>query len=158
MKSLTRKVHLDYLRCFIILLVVAFHTSLSFMSKAPAWWYVKSDTTSILFTIFVIITDVFMMPVLFLISGYVLSIQLKKYQWSCPIDKQDQKAWHPLYYLRSFIFTTSLFINGKITWQQSLLPRNYYSLFLDRLLFSGTILVFRIAADIFSCDHFSKSI
>ncbi len=77
MKPLTRKIHLDYLRCFIILLVVAFHTSLSFMSKAPAWWYVKSDTTSILFTIFVIITDVFMMPILFLISGYVLSIQLR---------------------------------------------------------------------------------
>jgi fucose 4-O-acetylase-like acetyltransferase len=47
------------------------------MSKAPAWWYAKSDTTSILFTIFVIITDVFMMPILFAISGYVLSIQLK---------------------------------------------------------------------------------
>lgn len=77
MKPLTRIIYLDYLRSFIILIVVAFHSSLSFMSKAPAWWYVKSDTTSILFTIFVIITDVFMMPILFLISGYVLSIQLK---------------------------------------------------------------------------------
>lgn len=74
MKTSERIVYLDYLRTFIIMLVAAFHVSLTFMYKSPQWWYVKSNNTSILFTLFVIIADVFMMPVLFVISGYLTPI------------------------------------------------------------------------------------
>lgn len=69
---------LDYLRGTIILMVVMFHVSITFMAKAPQWWYVKSDSTNILFTMYVVLADVFMMPVLFFISGFVLSLQKKK--------------------------------------------------------------------------------
>lgn len=74
MKPKERNISLDYLRGSIILLVVIFHVSISFMAKAPQWWYVKSDSVNILFTIFVVISDVFMMPVLFFIAGFVFSL------------------------------------------------------------------------------------
>jgi hypothetical protein len=36
-------------------------------AKAPQWWYVKSSQTSMLLTLFVVIADVFMLPILFLL-------------------------------------------------------------------------------------------
>lgn len=95
MKPLERMIHIDYLRTFIIMLVVAFHVSLTFMAKAPQWWYVKSDHTSLLFTLIVIILDVFMMPVLFFISGYVMPLGQTNYKSSHLIKNRVIKLGFP---------------------------------------------------------------
>ncbi len=61
---------LDNLRSFIILLVVVFHAAMSYMLFAPAWWYVVDTRQSLGFFCFVMIADVFIMPVMFLLAGY----------------------------------------------------------------------------------------
>jgi surface polysaccharide O-acyltransferase-like enzyme len=61
---------LDNLRSCIILLVVVFHAAMSYMLFAPSWWYVVDTKQSLGFFCFVMIADVFIMPVMFLLAGY----------------------------------------------------------------------------------------
>ncbi len=61
---------LDNLRSFTILLVVVFHAAMSYMLFAPTWWYVVDTRQSLGFFCFVMIADVFIMPVMFLLAGY----------------------------------------------------------------------------------------
>jgi len=95
MYSSERLFHLDYLRTLIILLVVAFHVSLTFMAKAPQWWYVKSSQTSMLLTLFVVIADVFMMPILFFIAGYVMALSLINTDTSSFVKKRLKRIGLP---------------------------------------------------------------
>lgn len=61
---------LDNLRSFIILLVVVFHASMAYMPNTPRWWYVIDSQKSLFFDFFVLVNDVFMMPVMFFVAGY----------------------------------------------------------------------------------------
>lgn len=61
---------LDNLRSFIIVLVVVFHSAMSYMLFAPSWWYVVDTKQNLGFFCFVMICDVFMMPAMFLLAGY----------------------------------------------------------------------------------------
>lgn len=61
---------LDNLRSAIILLVVVFHAALAYMIYAPEWWYVVDTKRVLSADIFVIWADIFIMPVMFFISGY----------------------------------------------------------------------------------------
>ncbi|WP_371371739.1 acyltransferase family protein [Sporomusa aerivorans] len=61
---------LDNLRSFIVLLVVVFHASMAYMPNAPWWWYVLDTQRNSFFDGFVLINDVFMMPIMFFIAGY----------------------------------------------------------------------------------------
>jgi hypothetical protein len=61
---------LDNLRSSIIFLVVVFHAALAYMIYAPDWWYVLDDKRVLSADLFVIWADIFIMPVLFFISGY----------------------------------------------------------------------------------------
>lgn len=61
---------MDNLKLFIILLMLVFHTAMSYMEFAPSWWYVDNPDHSIGFTVFVLWADVFIMPIMFFISGY----------------------------------------------------------------------------------------
>lgn len=103
MKNSKRIIHIDYLRAFVIMLVVSFHVSLSFMAKSPKWWYVKSEESSIIFTLLVVIADVFMMPLLFFIAGYVLPIYQIDDKTSLLLKKRIIKLGFP------WIFCTILF-------------------------------------------------
>lgn len=69
-KTGNRIYFLDNLRAFIVLLVIAFHVSLTYMANAPQWWYVVDTQNSPLLTLFVMGTDVYIMPIMFLIAGY----------------------------------------------------------------------------------------
>ncbi len=68
--TLGRLDYLDNLRSFIIVLVVVFHAAMSYMLFAPTWWYVVDTRQSLGFFCFVMITDVFIMPTMFLLAGY----------------------------------------------------------------------------------------
>lgn len=60
----------DYLRTFIVLLVIVFHVAIGYMAKAPQWWYVVDTQKNGIFDLFVMNTDVFIMPAMFFIAGY----------------------------------------------------------------------------------------
>ena len=61
----------DNLKWFIIWLMVVFHAAMCYMAFAPEWWYVV-DTADPQFsaTIFIYWADIFIMPVMFFVSGY----------------------------------------------------------------------------------------
>ena len=53
-----------------IFFVIVLHVSMTYMLDVPSWWYVVSEEKNSVFLTIVNILDVFMMPVLFFISGY----------------------------------------------------------------------------------------
>jgi len=53
-----------------ILFVIVMHVSMTYMLYSPSWWYVISDKGSPVLVVIVNVLDIFMMPVLFFISGY----------------------------------------------------------------------------------------
>lgn len=65
-----RMYFMDNLRAFIVLLVIVFHVAIGYMAPAPEWWYVVDIKNHQIFNLFVMITDVFIMPIMFLIAGY----------------------------------------------------------------------------------------
>jgi glucan biosynthesis protein C len=69
-EAVKRMYFLDNLRAFIILLVVVFHVALGYTTWKLEWWPVNDSQNSIFFDAFILATDVFIMPVMFLIAGY----------------------------------------------------------------------------------------
>ena len=62
---------LDNLKWFIIWLMVVFHAAMCYMAFAPEWWYVvDAADPQLSATIFVCWADIFIMPVMFFVSGY----------------------------------------------------------------------------------------
>lgn len=61
---------LDNLKLFIVWLMVVFHIAMSYMAYVPEWWYVIDGDSALSGTVFVIWADVFIMPVMFFVSGY----------------------------------------------------------------------------------------
>lgn len=69
----------DNLRGFIIIMVIIFHAAIGYMPNPPEWWYVIDIKNNPLFNIFVMVTDVFIMSIMFFIAGYfTLPVLLKK--------------------------------------------------------------------------------
>ena len=60
----------DNLRAFVIVVVIIFHAAIGYMSPPPEWWYVVDTQKHQIFNLFVMNTDVFIMPILFFIAGY----------------------------------------------------------------------------------------
>ncbi|HWR43372.1 acyltransferase family protein [Sporomusa sp.] len=73
-----RMYFLDNLRSFIVLLVVVFHASMAYMPYAPWWWYVLDSQRNAFFNWFVLVNDVFIMPIMFFIAGYFAVKSLAK--------------------------------------------------------------------------------
>lgn len=69
---------LDTIKTVIIAVVVMFHGAMSYMMYGPEWWYVVDEQKSIVMTAFVVWADVFIMPVMFFISGYVGALSLHR--------------------------------------------------------------------------------
>lgn len=71
---------LDNLKWFIIWLMTVFHAAMCYMAYAPEWWYVV-DTAQPVFsaTVFILWVDIFIMPVMFFISGYFGLMSLTKH-------------------------------------------------------------------------------
>ncbi len=62
--------YLDNLRSFIVLVVIVFHAALAYMVFFPVWWPVVDTQQSLFFTGVVVLTDVPIMPIMFMIAGY----------------------------------------------------------------------------------------
>lgn len=60
----------DNLRAGIILLMVIFHIAMGFTTWDLKWWYINDMQKNFFFDLFVLETDVYIMPIMFLIAGY----------------------------------------------------------------------------------------
>lgn len=70
---------LDNLKAFIVCLMIVFHVALCYMAYAPEWWYtVDKGDPQFSFTMLVMWADIFIMPVMFFISGYFGLMSLVK--------------------------------------------------------------------------------
>lgn len=74
----SRMYFLDNLRAFIILLVIVFHVAIGYMDPPVQWWYVNDTQHHPIFNLFVMNTDVFIMPIMFLLAGYFTVPVLQK--------------------------------------------------------------------------------
>lgn len=68
----------DNLRVFIILLVVVFHIGMCYTTWNLDWWCVNDIKKGSFFDYFVLETDVYIMPVMFLLAGYFAPVVLRK--------------------------------------------------------------------------------
>lgn len=72
MEESKRLFFLDNLKAFIVNLMIVFHIALCYMAYAPEWWYVvDQEHTHLFFTGVVVWADMFIMPIMFFISGYL---------------------------------------------------------------------------------------
>lgn len=68
----------DNLKAFIILLMVVFHVAMGFTTWDLPWWWVNDVKKDSLFDLFILETDVYIMPIMFLIAGYFAALVLVK--------------------------------------------------------------------------------
>lgn len=66
----TRHYFFDNLRAFIVLVVVVFHVAMGYTTWNLDWWPVNDIRKHVFFDWLVLSTDVYIMPVMFLIAGY----------------------------------------------------------------------------------------
>lgn len=66
----SRMYFFDNLRASIILIMVVFHVAMGYTTWDLKWWYVNDIQKNSFFDLFVFATDVYIMPVMFLIAGY----------------------------------------------------------------------------------------
>ena len=68
--SKKRLYFLDNLKAFVILLMVVFHIAMGYTTWDLKWWTVNDIQKHSFFDLFVLETDVYIMPIMFLIAGY----------------------------------------------------------------------------------------
>lgn len=73
---------LDNLKSVIILTVIFFHASLTYKIDAPVWWYVLDTKRVLMADIFHVWADVFIMTIMFFISGYFALRSLERHTQS----------------------------------------------------------------------------
>ena len=79
MEKKRRIFFLDNLKAFIVCLMIVFHAAMCYMAYAPEWWYtVDKADPKFAFTLLVLWADIFIMPVMFFISGYFGIMSLSK--------------------------------------------------------------------------------
>lgn len=92
-KTDNRMYYFDYLRVFIITLVVLLHSLLPHVHGYE--WYVNDSPKSDLFGLFSLLIDVFIMPIMFFIAGYFCYYSLKKYGAKLFINKKSKRILVP---------------------------------------------------------------
>ena len=68
----------DNLKAFIILLMVVFHIAMGYTTWDLKWWTVNDIQKNMFFDFFVLETDVYIMPIMFMIAGYFAPMVLVK--------------------------------------------------------------------------------
>lgn len=137
----------DFLKSVMIFFVIVLHVSMTYMKNVPSWWYVVNEVNSSVFTIIVNILDVFIIPVLFFISGYFTPASyIKKGVYRFLLDKTKHIA---LIWILGVIFLIPLFslFSGKnISYIIVLLKEEPLYLFYNQahLWYLGVLYVFYV--------------
>lgn len=76
--NMERLYFLDNLKAFIILLMVVFHVGMGYTTWDLQWWTVNDIQKNMFFDFFILETDVYIMPIMFMIAGYFAPMVLVK--------------------------------------------------------------------------------
>ncbi len=98
-----RTFYLDNLRSIMILIIIIFHSALSYTTVLP-WWFALDKDNHQIIDLFIIFLDSFQLPILFFLSGYFALASLKKYESLNFTVKKIRKLAIPLILL-SIIYT-----------------------------------------------------
>lgn len=123
----------DNLRAFVILLVIVFHAAIGYMSPPPEWWYVIDTQKHPIFNVFVMNTDVVMMPILFFIAGYFALPALEKK--GALIFWQEKNSRIVIPWIAGVLFLAPA-ITYMIWYSRTNMPPEYFS-YLTNIFFSA---------------------
>ena len=115
---------LDNLKAFIILLVIVFHVAMGYTTWNLKWWYVNDIQQSHFFDLFILTTDVYIMPIMFLIAGYFAPGVLVKKGGN--LFGQDKLKRIVIPWLGGVIFLAPLIAYSAI-FSRTATPPNYFS-------------------------------
>jgi glucan biosynthesis protein C len=115
---------LDNLKAFIILLMVVFHVALGYTTWDIKWWDVNDIQKSKFFDYFIQETDVYIMPIMFMIAGYFASMVLVKKGMA--LFWQDKLRRIVLPWIAGVLLIAP-FISYSIIFSRTDTPPNYFS-------------------------------
>ena len=102
--SASRLFFLDNIRSVAIIFVVLFHATLSYSGGANPWWYVQDPGVIPHLMIFLIFFSVFLIPILFFISGLLASPSYDRHGPSSFLKSKFQRLALPLL-ICTFLFS-----------------------------------------------------
>ena len=110
----SRIFYLDYLRLFVILLVVLVHSMIAYSQFCPDWWYVVNSNQhlNMIFDFFILIVDRFLMPLLFFVAGYFALSSIIKSELIIFLKKKFYRIFLPLVLGIIFINPISMYISN----------------------------------------------
>lgn len=158
-----RDIFLDNLRAYTILLVVILHVSINYMEEAPDWWYYLSRDSSIIYTIFALLLDVFVMPTMFILAGYFMIPSLLKNGSKTFLNNKKWRLLFPwligIFLASPLISYTALVMRGEKTSLFNFLKNRIteFNLHQSQYWFLGVLMIF--ISVVFLCRKLlSKSI
>lgn len=122
--SSQRMYFFDNLKAFIILLMVVFHVALGYTTWDLKWWDVNDIQKSTFFDLFVFETDVYIMPIMFMIAGYFAPIVLVKKGMSLFWQDKLQRIVLPWI---AGVLLIAPFISYSIIFSRTNTPPNYFT-------------------------------
>lgn len=114
----------DNLKVFIILLMVVFHIAMGYTTWDLKWWWVNDIKKDSLFDLFVLETDVYIMPIMFMIAGYFAAVVLVKKGMT--IFWQDKLRRIVIPWIGGVLFLAPLIAYSHI-FSRTDTPPNYFS-------------------------------
>ena len=114
----------DNLKAFIILLMVVFHVAMGYTTWDLKWWYVNDIRKNSFFDLFILETDVYIMPIMFMIAGYFAAAGLFKKEIA--IFWQDKIKRIVLPWIAGVFFIAPLIAYSAI-FSRTDTPPNYFS-------------------------------
>jgi glucan biosynthesis protein C len=156
----------DNLKAFIILLIVVFHVAMGYTTWDLKWWYVNDIYKSNIFDLFILSTDVYIMPIMFMIAGYFAAAVL--FKKDITVFWQDKCKRIVLPWIAGVVFIAPLIAYSAI-YSRTDTPPNYFSFVVNDFLtkyfqqahfwFLGILTLFFILltiAYIFNSTYFNK--
>jgi peptidoglycan/LPS O-acetylase OafA/YrhL len=105
-----RIIFLDYLRLFIVLIVVIHHSLLSYLASGNYQWLIMDKDNSLVFDILARFDDMYMMPTLFFISGYFTLPSSQKKGYKNFLINRLSRLGIPFFFGIIFINSVTLYI------------------------------------------------
>ena len=130
---------LDNLRSITVMFVVIFHVALGYVSIGP-WWYTKDTALSELVLDIAMVIYVFIMPILFFVSGYFAVPSYEKHGERAFYLRKFKRLILPFIIGSAFLTPILLYVR-QINWslQQGVPLVTYYSLWINHFRSINTI-------------------
>jgi|GEM_PF-256561 len=156
----------DNLKVFVILLMVVFHIAMGYTTWDLKWWWVNDIKKDNFFDLFVLETDVYIMPIMFMIAGYFAAMVLVKKEVSKFWQEKIQRIVLP--WIGGVVFIAPL-VGYSVVFSRTDTPPNYFyfwtNIFIDyyhqaAFWFLGVLTLFFLLLTVayqFKPSYFKKS-